>query len=109
MVVAVTDPTRESTGDTAGPHPRPPAERPEAEGAAQLTLDATIVGPGMRTEDPFEPGTVLRIKGQRGTFVYKHATVSRNGQVSLHIARNGVSRAVRLDQVTLVAKVRPRR
>jgi hypothetical protein len=54
----------------------------------------------MRTEDPYEPGTKLRVEGQRGVFVYKYATLSRAGFVSLHLTKDGVFRAVRPDQVT---------
>jgi hypothetical protein len=75
----------------------------------QLTLDATITGPSMRTEDFYEPGTKLKIEGQRGVFTYRHASVSRAGLVSLHLTRDGVSRAVRPDQVTVVKKARFRR
>jgi hypothetical protein len=70
----------------------------------QLAFDPTITGPGTRTEDPYEPGTKLKIDGQRGTFVYRYATVSRAGLVSLHLTRDGVFRAVRPDQVTLLKK-----
>ena len=74
----------------------------------QLTLAPTVVGPGPRTEDPYEPGTELKIKGQRGLFTYRYASVSRSGLVSLHLAQDGVYRAVRPDQVTLARKPRPR-
>lgn len=70
----------------------------------QLQLDSTVTGPGMRTEDPYEPGTQLRIEGQRGVFTYKYATVSRSGAVSLHVVRDGISRAVRPDQATPLRK-----
>lgn len=80
----------------------------ENQGYVQLTLSPTIVGPGMRTEDPYEPGTKLKVEGERGTFVYKYASVSRNGLVSLHLAQDGMFRAVRPDQATPVKKVRPR-
>jgi hypothetical protein len=72
----------------------------------QLALDATITGPGMRTEDPYEPGTKLKIKGERGVFKYRYATLSQAGQVSLHLAGVDGFRAVRPDQVTLVKKTR---
>lgn len=75
----------------------------------QLKLDPTITGPGMRTEDYYEPGTELRIEGQRGTFIYRYATVSRAGSVSLHLVRDGGFRAVRPDQVIPVRKRHPRR
>jgi hypothetical protein len=70
----------------------------------QLTLDPTVTGPGMRTEDPFEPGTELKIEGQRGTFRYRYATVSRSGAISLHLVRDGMFRAVRPDQVSPLNK-----
>jgi hypothetical protein len=75
----------------------------------QLTLDPTITGPGMRTEDPYEPGTKLKVEGERGIFIYKHASVSQAGLVSLHLVQEGMSRAVRPDQVSLVKKVRRRK
>lgn len=74
----------------------------------QLTLDATVTGPGMRTEDHYEPGAKLRIKGERGVFTYKHASVSKAGLVSLHLAGEAGSRAVRPDQVVPVRKKRGR-
>lgn len=70
----------------------------------QLKLDSTVTGPGKRTEDPYEPGTQLKIEGQRGIFVYKYATVSRSGAISLHVMREGISRAVRPDQAAPVKK-----
>ena len=75
----------------------------------QLTLDATIVGPGMRTEDPYEPGTRLKVEGERGVFTYRYASVSQAGLVSLHLVQEGMFRAVRPEQVTLVKKPRSRR
>ena len=77
-------------------------------GFVQLRLEATIVGPGMRTEDPYEPGTRLKIKGQRGTFTYRYATVSQAGLVSLHLVGEGSSRAVRPEQVVPVKGTQPR-
>lgn len=74
----------------------------------QLSLDPTVTGPGQRTEDPYEPGTKLKIDGQRGVFVYRYATVSKAGLVSLHLSQEGVFRAVRPDQVALVKKRRTR-
>jgi hypothetical protein len=82
--------------------------RPAAQEFQQLTLDPTLIGQGQRTEDPYEPGTKLKIEGQRGTFLYRYATVSKAGLVSLHLAQDGVFRAVRPDQVTLVKKRRSR-
>ena len=75
-------------------------------GFVQLRLSPTITGPGRRTEDLFEPGTKLRIEGQRGAFVYRYATVSRAGLVSLHLTQDGVCRAVRPEQVTPVRRAR---
>lgn len=75
----------------------------------QLELAATITGPGMRTADHYEPGARLKIKGERGVFTYKHASVSSAGLVSLHLVGEGGSRAVRPDQVTPVKKRRPTR
>ena len=74
----------------------------------QLKLDATITGPGQRTEDPYEPGANVKIDGQRGVFVYRCATISKAGLVSLHLSQDGVFRAVRPDQVTLIRKRRSR-
>lgn len=75
----------------------------------QLTLDATVTGPGMRTEDHYERGAKLKIKGERGMFTYKHASVSKAGLISLHLAgEGGSSRAVRPDQVVPVRKKRGR-
>jgi len=74
------------------------------DGFEQLKLDATITGPGQRTEDPYEPGTKVKVEGQRGTFVYRYATVSKAGLVSLHLTQDGTFRAVRPDQVTLIKK-----
>ena len=65
----------------------------------QLALRATVTGPGMRTEDHYERGAELRIKGERGVFTYRHASLSRSGLVSLHLAGEDGCRAVRPDQV----------
>lgn len=70
----------------------------------QLALDATITGPGMRTADLYEPGTKLKIKGERGSFTYKCASISRAGLVSLHLVGDHGSRAVRPDQVVLAKR-----
>ena len=75
----------------------------------QLALRATVTGPGMRTEDYYERGAKLRIRGERGVFTYKHASLSKAGLVSLHLAGEGGSRAVRPDQVIPVRKRRPSR
>ncbi|NLE11230.1 MAG: hypothetical protein GX630_06955 [Actinobacteria bacterium] len=74
--------------------------------SVQLSLDATVTGPGMRTADHYEPGTQLKIEGERGVFVYRYATVSSTGLVSLHLTREGISRAVRPDQARPVKKPR---
>ena len=97
--------TRAATTAAAEPKPRTRRTPPEFE---QLMLDPTITGPGKRTEDPYEPGAELRIEGQRGTFVYRYATLSKAGLISLHLTQDGVSRAVRPDQVTQVKKRRSR-
>lgn len=70
----------------------------------QLTLNATLAGPGRRTEDPYEPGTEVRIKGERGIFIYRHASISRTGSVSLHLMGEHTYRAVRPDQVAPAKK-----
>ena len=101
------DDTRQPDASLSDAHPLPAPE--PAPQFVQLTLDATTVGPGMRTEDLYEPGTKLKIEGTRGTFTYRYASISRAGLVSLHLARDGVSRAVRPDQVTLVRKARGRK
>lgn len=72
----------------------------------QLELAATVTGPGMRTADHYERGARLKIKGERGVFTYKHASVSRAGLVSLHLVGESGARAVRPDQVTPVKKGR---
>jgi hypothetical protein len=72
----------------------------------QLVFDATVTGPGMRTEDRYEPGTPLKIKGERGTFTYRYASVSQAGLVSLHLSGEGGYRAVRPNQVTVAKKTR---
>ena len=61
----------------------------------QLTLGPTITGPRMHTEDLYEPGTRLKIKGERGVFTYRYASISRAGQVSLHLLGDHSFRAVR--------------
>ncbi len=92
-----------------------PEEDPQAgpqagdEDFQQLTLEATVTGPGKRTEDHYERGAKLTIKGERGVFTYKHASVSKAGLVSLHLSGAGGSRAVRPDQVAPVRKKRYRR
>ncbi len=94
------------TDDTRRPEEGPAQSTPlEFE---QLTLGPTTTGPGKRTEDPYEPGTKVRVEGQRGHFIYRYATVSTAGLVSLHLTQDGVSRAVRPDQVTLLRKPRSR-
>ena len=72
----------------------------------QLTLAPTVIGPSMRTEDHYERGTKLKIKGERGTFTYRYASVSQGGLVSLHLLGEDGSRAVRPDQVVPTKKRR---
>ncbi len=88
---------------------RSAVSRPAPEEFEQLTLDATLIGQGSRTEDPYEPGTKLKVDGERGVFVYRSASVSQAGLVSLHLIQNGMFRAVRPDQVSLAKKPRRRR
>lgn len=100
------------------PDPRPtetqPSEDARAEDAStpdsspfeQLALGATVTGPGMRTEDHYERGARLKIKGERGVFVYKHASVSREGLVSLHLMGADGARAVRPERVAPIRKRR---
>jgi hypothetical protein len=96
-----------AAGSSHTPPPKQPARaRPAPEPFEQLSLDATTVGPGRRTADPYEPGTKLKIDGQRGVFVYRYATISKAGLVSLHLSQEGVSKMVRPDQVTMVKKRR---
>jgi hypothetical protein len=109
MVESMADDSRQPDGSSPGADPRPAAPSRAPQEFVQLTLDPTITGPGMRTEDPYEPGTKLKIEGQRGVFTYKYASVSQAGLVSLHLARNGMSRAVRPDLVSLANKGRARR
>jgi len=75
----------------------------------QLSLEPTVTGPRRRTEDLYEPGTVLVIKGERGTYVYRYASISSAGHVSLHLVGEQGHRAVRPDQVVPVRKPRGRR
>ena len=75
-------------------------------GFEQLSLDATITGPGKHIEDLFEPGTPLKIKGERGIYTYRHATISSEGLVSLHLVGDHTFRAVRPEQVSVVKKGR---
>jgi hypothetical protein len=103
---------KRSPGAEASQRPavsRPAVSRPAPEEFEQLTLDATVIGPGSRTEDPYEPGTKLKVEGERGVFTYKWASVSQGGLVSLHLVQDGMFRAVRPDQVTLAKKIRRRR
>ncbi len=88
---------------------RPAVSRPAPDAFEQLTLDATVIGPGSRTEDPYEPGTKLKVDGERGVFVYKCASVSHAGLVSLHLVQDGMFRAVRPEQVSLAKKTRRRK
>ena len=98
------DHTRPAVAGPLGAKPcpsKPPVAPREFE---QLELDATITGPRMRTEDLYEPGTELKIKGERGTFTYRYASISRSGLVSLHLVGDHTFRAVRPDQVTPVRR-----
>ena len=60
----------------------------------------------MRTEDHYERGAKLKIKGERGVFTYRYASISKAGLVSLHLTGEGGSRAVRPDQVVAVRRRR---
>jgi len=77
--------------------------------SAQLALDPTITGPGRRTEDPYEPGTEVKIRGEQGTFKYRYASLSQAGRVSLHLVGEHGSRAARPNQVTPAKKTGGRR
>jgi hypothetical protein len=101
------------TADKPKPSDRSPKAQPSPEdarlalqGFEQLTLGATTVGSGARTEDHYERGAKLKIKGERGVFTYRHASVSQAGLVSLHLLGPDGCRAVRPDQVTPVRKPR---
>lgn len=107
MVVPVDDDlTRSDTDCTA--ERRDEGRQTGPEDFQQLTLAATVTGPGKRTEDYYERGAKLKIKGERGVFTYKHASVSKTGLVSLHLSGEGGSRAVRPDQVAPIRKRRSR-
>jgi hypothetical protein len=108
-VLRVTDDTRQPTGDSHGVGAHPVEPRLAQQEFEQLALEATIIGPGMRTEDHYERGAKLKIKGQRGVFTYKYASVSQAGLVSLHLVGEGTCRAVRPEQVAPVRKARFRR
>lgn len=97
-------PARPSSTDGQGSAEPSDGSSPVQTEFEQLSLQATVVGPGMRTEDHFEPGAKLKIKGERGVFIYKHASLSSSGQVSLHLSGPNGSRAVRPDQVTPVRR-----
>jgi hypothetical protein len=96
------DDTKPPAAGSLGARPRPSAAPFASSEFVQLELDPTITGPGMRTEDLYEPGTRLKVKGERGTFTYRYASISRSGLVSLHLVGDHTFRAVRPDQVTLV-------
>ena len=70
----------------------------------QLSLEVTAIEPGANICDFFEPGTKLKIKGERGVFIYNHASLSKSGLVSLHLLGEHGYRAVRPEQVTMVKK-----
>jgi len=112
----ICDKVNDVADDTKQPAGRSPEDQRPSEQQllslrdfVQLALDATITGPRMRTEDLYEPATELKIKGERGTFIYKHASLSQAGLVSLHLAGDYRFRAVRPDQVTMVRKARSRK
>jgi hypothetical protein len=103
---------RQDAGLENGTPGKPPGSKAMAghdEQFEQLTLDATIIGPGMRSEDPYEPGTRVKVEGERGVFIYKCASISQAGLVSLHLIQDGMFRAVRPELVSPVKKVRRRR
>jgi hypothetical protein len=106
IMVSVTANKRKPADDShsADASPEPPSLAPQ--GFEQLSLGATVTGPGKRTEDHFERGAKLKIKGERGVFTYRHASISQAGLVSLHLLGTDGCRAVRPDQVTLVRKRR---
>jgi hypothetical protein len=101
--------TEDKRKDPAAPsranQPASPAQ-PDDQEFQQLSLGATVTGPGKRTEDLYERGTKLKIKGERGVYTYRHASVSKAGLVSLHLLGTDGSRAVRPDQVMPVRKKR---
>ena len=102
----MTDKTRKPTDD--GRRADPPAEPSSLSPRPfeQLSLGATVTGPGSRTEDHYERGAKLKIKGERGVFTYRYASVSQAGLVSLHLLGIDGSRAVRPEQVVPVRKKR---
>lgn len=105
----MTNEERQLTDDR--PHADKSPEQPRLVPKAfeQLTLGATTTGPGTRTEDHYERGAKLKIKGERGVFSYRYASVSQAGLVSLHLSGVDGSRAVRPDQVIPVRKKRHQR
>ena len=102
----MTDDSRKVAGDSHSASRCPDEPGLSPEGFEQLTLDATVTGPGKRTEDHYERGAKLKIKGERGVFTYRHASISKAGLVSLHLLGSDGCRAVRPDQVILVRKRR---
>ena len=72
----------------------------------QLSLESIVAESGMRATDYYEPGTKLKIKGERGIFVYDHASLSSNGSMSLHLVGEHGFRAVRPEQVMIMKKAR---
>jgi hypothetical protein len=104
--LGVTDKTRKPTdgGRCTDPSAEPSTLPPQP--FEQLSLGATVTGPGSRTEDHYERGAKLKIKGERGVFTYRYASVSQAGLVSLHLAGADGSRAVRPEQVVPVRKKR---
>jgi hypothetical protein len=106
IMVSVTDDKRKSADDSRNADASPETPSLAPEGFEQLSLGATLTGPGKRTEDHFERGANLKIKGERGVFTYRHASISKAGLVSLHLLGPDGCRAVRPDQVTIVRKRR---
>lgn len=106
MVDAVTEDTIHSSRNS--PWPPPDLDEPilAVQNFEQLSLAATITGPAMRTEDHYERGARVKIKGQRGVFTYRYASISQASRVSLHLVGEDGCRAVRPDQVAPVRKAR---
>jgi hypothetical protein len=105
----VTDDKRKPSGDSPSADQSSETLPLLPQGFEQLTLGATVTGPGKRTEDHYERGAKLKIKGERGIFTYRHASVSQAGLVSLHLLSPDGCRAVRPDQVIPVRKKRYQR
>ena len=102
----MTDDNRKAADESHRADASPEAPVLVPEDFEQLTLGATLTGPGKRTEDHYERGARLKIKGERGVFTYRHASVSQAGLVSLHLLGTDGCRAVRPEQVVPVRKKR---